>query len=152
MNPFYYLFIHLSVHLFKFPLCLLIHPFIYPFIHLSIHSSIYLSIHPLSDPAVSVVQVNTDTVSDGSSQTIIFGQEVILTCTFTDTDSTSSVQWSLDGASIPSNMISTVSDVSNSTLNLTSFITAGVYRCMVSNDDGRTAQASVQLYGNLNSK
>ena len=114
--------------------------------------SIYLSICPLSDPTVSAIQVNTSTVSDGSSQTIPFGQQVTLTCTFTDTESTSSVQWSLDGATISSNMISTVSDVSSSRLNLTSFITAGVYRCMVSNIDGRTAQASLQLYGNLNSE
>ena len=114
--------------------------------------SIYLSIHPLSDPDVSTIQVNSTTVSDGSSQTIQFGQQVILTCTFSDTASTSTVQWSLDGTLISSNMISTVSDVSSSSLNLTPFVTAGVYRCMVSNVDGRTAQASVQLYGDLNSK
>ena len=96
-----------------------------------------------------MVLVNGTAIS--GTQTISIGVNVTIECVLTDTTSTSTVQWTLDGTPLTEG-ITTSSNVDSSELSISPFMQCGEYSCAVTNTDGQSTSASVQLFGDVESK
>lgn len=77
-----------------------------------------------------------------------FGDSLSFDCSFSNTDGNSVVQWLLNGNEVNSNLVSTSADSTVSQLNVT-FETAGLYQCVVTNNDGRSAVGEVDVCGDI---
>ena len=101
------------------------------------------------DPTVAniVVMINGQLVS---SELVVanFSDSLSIECTFDGVDSSSVVQWLLNGKEINSSLFDTTADRTSSELNVM-FETAGVYQCVVTNMDGRSATGSVDVCGDI---
>ena len=118
---------------------------IYLSMYLSIYLSIYLSVYHSLDPAIASLTVNGSLYN----RDFPLGESLIIECFFGDTDSSSDIQWTLNGSPISEDNVATLTDGSMSRLNLLPFLMTGVYQCSVTNTDGRNASQFVELYGDF---
>lgn len=77
-----------------------------------------------------------------------FSDSLSIECTFEDVDSNSVVQWLLNGKKINSSLFNTTADRTSSVLSI-AFETAGIYQCVVTNMDGRSATGEVNVCGDI---
>ena len=116
--------------------------------YLSIYLSIYLSVYHSLDPAIAQLTVN----GDSYNRDFPLGESLIIECSFGNTDSSSDIQWTLNGSPISEDNVTTLTiepDGSMTRLNLLPFLMTGVYQCSVTNTDGRNASRLVELYGDF---
>uniref|UniRef100_A0A1X7U244 Fibronectin type-III domain-containing protein n=1 Tax=Amphimedon queenslandica TaxID=400682 RepID=A0A1X7U244_AMPQE len=109
----------------------------------------YICQFTINVPLVVSVSFNNSVIDPSIPITQPLGTSFILSCSFNNTTSRSTVQWTLNGAALPEDLIDTNGDMSETTLNVTRFLSEGVYRCQVNNANGRSVGQDIQIYASL---
>ena len=105
-----------------------------------------------SVPTIFSVNLNDSVINPSVPITQPLGVSFSLSCYFNNTTPRSTVQWTLNGGPVMGGTVNTSDDASWTSLNLSSFLSEGVYRCQVTNANGRSVGQDIQLYASLEGK